>query len=86
MDYPTIIAQIPSDDMAERAIAGTVEGMIAEGFPGTEGRTREELIAIVRRVHYETRELVYSRRMRAADAAAYEFRRYAEELRREPDA
>jgi hypothetical protein len=82
VEHPKIIAQIPSDEMAERAIRGTVEGMIAEQMPGTEGRTREELIEIVRRVHYETRELVFSRRMRAADATAYEFRRYVEELRK----
>jgi hypothetical protein len=82
MKYPHIIAQIPSDDMAERAIVGTVDGMIAEQMPGTEGRSRDELIEIVRRVHYETRELVFSRRMRAADATAYEFRRYVEELAR----
>jgi hypothetical protein len=80
MQTPRIIAQIPGDDIAARVIAGTVDGMIAEGFPGTEGRTREELLDIVHRVHYETRELVYSGRMRAADAAAYEFRRYTEEL------
>ena len=81
-EYPRIIAQLPTDEMEERAILGTVQDMIDEKMPGTEGRTREELIEIVRRVHAETKELVYARKMRAADAANHEFRRYVEELRK----
>jgi hypothetical protein len=82
-EFPKIIAQRPSPEMEERAVLGTAEGLIAEGFPGTAGRSRDDVIDVVRRVHAETCELVYSGRMRAADAAAYEFRRYAEELRRD---
>ncbi|MBC8145068.1 MAG: hypothetical protein H7X80_05740 [bacterium] len=81
MERPRILDQLPSHEMTEKMIEGTVEGMIAEKMPGTEGRTKEELIEVVRRVHAETCELVYSRKMRAADAAAYEFRRYVEELK-----
>ncbi len=64
----------------ELVVAGTVEGMIAEGMPGTEGRSREELIEIVGRVHGETSARVFSGKMRAADAHAYEWRRIVEEL------
>lgn len=66
----------------ELVIAGTVEGMIAEGMPGTEGRSREELVEIVGRVHGETSALVFSGKMRAADAHAYEWKRIVEELAR----
>lgn len=82
MDYPRIIAQLPTDEMEERAVRGTAEGMLADGFPGTEGLSLEQVIEVVRRVHDETRKLVYSRQMRAADAGAYEYRRYLEELRK----
>ena len=66
----------------EGAIEGTVNDLITDGFPGTEGRTREEILAVVRSVHEETVQLVLARKLRAADAAAYEFRRYLEELRK----
>ena len=67
---------------SEEVIQGTVEGLIAEQFPGTEGRTRDEIVAVVRAVHEETIQKVESREMRAADAAAYEYKRYREELAR----
>ena len=70
MEIPNVATPIPSDEMAERAILGTVDDIIAERMPGSEELSRDELIAVVRRVHYETRELVFSRRMRAADASA----------------
>jgi hypothetical protein len=66
----------------EPAIEGTVNDLIADNFPGTEGRTREEIEAVVRAVHEETVQLVLARELRAADAAAYEFRRYLEGLRK----
>jgi hypothetical protein len=52
--FPKIIAQRPSAEMEERAVLGTAEGLIAEGFPGTEGRARVEIVDVVRRVHAET--------------------------------
>lgn len=62
----------------ELVIAGTVEGMIAEGI-GTERRSREELVEIVGRVHGETSARVFSGKMRAADAHACEWKRIVEE-------
>lgn len=66
----------------EDAIQGTVNDLINDNFPGTENRTREEVVAVVRAVHEEAVQLVLRRELRAADAAAYEFRRYLEELRK----
>jgi hypothetical protein len=65
----------------EEAVQGTADDLMNDNFPGTENRTREEVVAVVRSVHEETIQLVVKRELRAADAAAYEFRRYLEELR-----
>ncbi len=66
--------------MDEMAIKGTVEDMIRDSVPGTEGRTRDDLEAIVGRVHDETVRAVSEGRLPATEAAAYEWRRYMEEL------
>jgi hypothetical protein len=82
---PRILGERPTAAMEERAILGTAQGLIEERFPGTERRSLEEVLDVVRRVHAETSELVYSQRMRTADAAAYEYRRYREELADDSD-
>ncbi len=64
----------------EMLVRNTVNDMIAESYPGTEGRSREELEAIVRHVHEETVGRVLARELQAVDAAAYEWRRFSEEL------
>jgi len=76
MIHPNVSPEMMND----LVVAGTVEGMLAEKMPGTEGRTREELIEIVQKVHGETSALVFSGKMRAADAHAYEWKRIVEEL------
>ncbi len=71
---------LPSQADERRAIEGTVDGLIAESFPGTANRSREELCEVVDRVHAETRRLVANGSLVIAEAAAYEFQRYREEL------
>jgi hypothetical protein len=71
---------ITLDQFSEEAVEGTTNDLINEQFPGTEGKTFEEVHAVVQSVHNETVQLVRAGKMRAADAAAYEFRRYMEEL------
>ena len=71
---------VPHSQIIETVIQNTVDDMIREGLPGTEGRSRADLESIVRRVHQETESLVRSRELAASDAASYEWRRFVEEL------
>jgi hypothetical protein len=57
-----------------------VKDLIAEKMPGTEGRSPEELKAVVARVHEETVERVLARELSADDAMRYEWQRVIEEL------
>lgn len=71
---------VSHQQIVETVVQNTVDDMIREGLPGIEGRSREELVTIVRRVHDETEKLVFSRQMPASEASAYEWRRFVEEL------
>jgi hypothetical protein len=71
---------VPRSRVIETVIQHTVDDMIRERLPGTEGRSRADIEAIVRHVHRETEGLVLSRELTAADAPAYEWRRFVEEL------
>jgi hypothetical protein len=67
-------------DRASDAIAGTVTDMLNERMPGTENRTREELEAIVRKIHLETIQDFFAGKISAENATAHEWRRIAAEL------
>jgi hypothetical protein len=77
---PIFNPNIPRADLIEQIVQTTVTDMLREAMPGTEGRTRDELVGIVRDVHAETEAMVSSRQLRAAEAAAYEWRRIREKL------
>jgi len=79
MDNPNISRQ----RLDELAIEGTVEGIIAEQMPGAEGKSRDQLIAIVRRVHNETVRKVMARNLAPTEAYSHEWKRIVEELRRD---
>lgn len=75
-------SQLFSHEQTVAIVGFLVDSIIAENFPGSEGRTSQELEQIAYDVHTETVQQVATRQLAAADAPAYTFKRIHEELQK----